>query len=49
MYQKPEVTRFGSFRELTLVGWSTSPSDGFTLNGPQTTAPVVTNPAQRLS
>ena len=52
MYQKPEVTRFGSFRDLTLVGWSSSPSDGFTPQGPASSTPVqptVTNPAPRLS
>lgn len=52
MYQKPEVTRFGSFRELTLVGWSSTVSDGFTPTGPAQTVPVtdpVTNPAPRLS
>jgi hypothetical protein len=30
MYQKPRVERFGSFRELTRVGFSGS-SDGFTV------------------
>jgi len=35
MYQKPEVSRFGTFRDLTQVGWSSSPSDGFTPLGPQ--------------
>ncbi len=42
MYNKPEVTRFGSFRELTLVGWSTAPSDGFTPQGPASSVPVQT-------
>lgn len=52
MYQKPEVTRFGSFRELTLVGWSSTVSDGFTPTGPGPSVPVQTpgpNPAPRLS
>ncbi len=52
MYNKPEVTRFGSFRDLTLVGWSSTPSDGFTPQGPAgavAPTPTVTTPAPRLS
>ncbi len=33
MYQKPRVERFGTVRELTLVGWSGA-TDGFTISGP---------------
>ncbi len=32
MYKKPEVERFGSFRELTQVGWSRD-SDGLVFLG----------------
>lgn len=32
MYQKPRVERFGTFRELTQVGFSGS-QDGFTICG----------------
>ena len=42
MYQKPEVTRFGSFRDLTMVGWSAAPSDGFTPQGPAPATSVQT-------
>jgi hypothetical protein len=30
MYEKPEVVRYGTFRELTLIGW-TGRTDGFTV------------------
>ncbi len=33
MYQKPRVERFGTVRELTLVGWNGA-TDGFTISGP---------------
>ena len=33
MYHKPKVERFGTVRELTLVGWVGS-FDGFTILGP---------------
>lgn len=33
MYKKPEVTRFGSFRELTLVGVGNNTSDVLSVNG----------------
>lgn len=33
MYQKPRVERFGTVRELTLVGFDGA-SDGFTVTGP---------------
>ena len=36
MYQKPRVERFGTFRELTQVGF-TGTSDGATLCGNGTT------------
>ena len=39
LYSKPEVTRFGTFRHLTQVGYNSSPSDGFTPLGPQSTPP----------
>ena len=32
MYQKPRVERFGSFRELTQVGFNGT-TDGFTICG----------------
>jgi hypothetical protein len=32
MYQKPELTRFGTFREITLQG-RYGPSDGAVLHG----------------
>lgn len=32
MYQKPRVERFGTFRELTQVGFNGS-TDGFTICG----------------
>ncbi len=32
MYQKPQLERFGSFRELTLVGFQGG-SDGMTVAG----------------
>lgn len=36
MYHKPKVERFGTVRELTLVGFSGN-SDGFTIVGPDGT------------
>jgi hypothetical protein len=33
VYQKPKVERFGTFRELTQVGFNTH-SDGLTICGP---------------
>lgn len=33
MYEKPKLQRFGTFRELTLLGF-TGASDGFTIVGP---------------
>lgn len=35
MYHKPKVERFGTVRELTLVGF-TGATDGFTISGPTT-------------
>jgi len=35
MYQKPMVERFGTVRELTLVGFTGS-TDGYTIQGPTT-------------
>ncbi len=35
MYHKPKVERFGTVRELTLVGF-TGVTDGFTISGPTT-------------
>jgi hypothetical protein len=32
MYQKPKVERFGTFRELTQIGFNGS-TDGFTICG----------------
>lgn len=32
MYSKPRVERFGTFRELTRVGFN-GQSDGYTVNG----------------
>lgn len=36
MYHKPKVERFGTVRELTLVGF-TGATDGFTISGPGVT------------
>ena len=41
MYQKPSVRRFGTFRDLTLVGGNAAPSDGFSVYSTTVTAPVV--------
>ena len=42
MYEKPEVKRFGTFRDLTLVGGNTAPSDGFSVYSTTTSStPVV--------
>jgi hypothetical protein len=35
MYEKPRVERYGTFRELTLIGLSGS-SDGFTVTNTST-------------
>ncbi len=35
MYSKPELEKFGNFRQLTQIGFSGS-SDGFTIVGPPT-------------
>jgi hypothetical protein len=40
VYQKPKVERFGTFRELTQVGFQGT-SDGFTICG--TTSPATGN------
>ncbi len=40
MYQKPSLERFGSFRELTQIGFSGA-SDGFTIIGPPVGAPTT--------
>lgn len=36
MYHKPKVERFGTVRELTLVGF-TGATDGYTITGGSTT------------
>ena len=37
MYRKPQLEKFGTFRELTQIGFSGA-SDGFTIIGPNTSA-----------
>ena len=41
MYQKPTVRRFGTFRDLTLVGGNAAPSDGFSVYSTTVSDPVV--------
>ena len=45
MYEKPQLTRIGTLREMTRAG-CTSPSDGETFKGgtlPVSPGPIVTN------